>query len=159
MIARETIKDVLRGSIAATTLIGGTASVFNNPFVAQADFVKGMLAHCLVGAATNIGAVVFGVGGALSVGGAGFVVGSILDGSTRRRARSFAAAGSLIGLIVGGGWGGVQGYHVSSQMLSHGVQSYKAAAAETSFRSALPVCPVRKGNQVVAAVSRAVPRG
>jgi len=135
--------------------IGGIVSMFSNPFVAEAGFVKGVFAHFLVGAGTSIGASAFTLVGALGAGAAGFIAGGVL-GRSSEGAKVGGAIGLIAGALTGGVWGGIQGYDVSSQMLNRSVQSYKAAAVETNSRAASPVRLVQEGNKVVAYVPRAV---
>jgi hypothetical protein len=147
------------GAVSLAAVIGGIVSMCNNPFIAEAGFVKGVFAHYLVGAGTGIGAGAFGLIGGLGAGAAGFIAGGVL-GAVGGRSSGAARSGGAIGLVVGGlasgVWGGIQGYDVSNQMLNNSVKSYKTAAIETNSRAASPVRLVQEGNKVVAYISRPV---
>lgn len=144
------------GGVGLASAIGGIVSMFNNPFVAEAGFVKGVFAHFLVGAGTSIGASAFALGGALGAGAVGRLIAGGVFGRSSDAAKVGGAVGLIAGALTGGVWGGIQGYDVSSQMLNRSVQSYKAAAVETNSRTASPVRLVQEGNKVVACIPRAV---
>ena len=143
------------GGVGLVATIGGIVSMFNNPVVAEAGFAKGVFAHLLVGAGTGIGASAFGLVGALGAGAACFIAGGVL-GRSSDAAKVGGAIGLIAGAFTGEVCGGLQGYDTSSRMLNDIVQSYKAAAVETTSRAASPVRLVQEGNKVVAYVPRAV---
>lgn len=127
-------------------IMGGIVSLYGNPFVAEAGFVKGVVAHSLVAAATGIAFYPCAWTGALSAA----IPGVFLSASRKFHNRAMTTLGFTLsaGMVAGSLWGSIEACRTSSHLLKHGTHSYKKAANETSSRERSSVRWVRDGNKV-----------